>query len=151
MGIASHICKYWQYIGRLTPSRLTKSHIECVILAVSSAFPVRRSQGQILMVVGLVSMARGVFNDFDRLAPDIPNFAGPQGRFSVSEHALYCKYWKNILEISSLFLRGGGTRAVYAKCHHPYRPRWCARPRYRPVALRRDRWYRPKINYYHLL
>jgi hypothetical protein len=36
--------KYWQYIGRLTASRLTKSGIECVILAWSSLFASSRAE-----------------------------------------------------------------------------------------------------------
>ena len=85
------LSKDWKYIGGL---RLTKSGIECVILAGSSLFQLSRARSRYSMVVGDLPSAHSANRNFSRifvrfstfsellislLALKSPKFAGPQG------------------------------------------------------------------------
>ena len=80
-GVDSQHSKYWNIYWVLIALRLTKSGIEYVILAGSSFFPSSSAKSRLLSVV--VDVLARAARDFSRilgfLAPEIENFAGPQG------------------------------------------------------------------------
>ena len=104
--------KYWQYIGRLTASRLTKSGIECVILAWSSLFASSRAESWLWS--GLVSFWR----DFSRISTfwhlKSQKFRSPAGAWlsqlgsgslsigRILQMVWLSKYWRNICHTTQI-------------------------------------------------